>query len=214
MPDPAPARSQRPVRSGAAIAEEGPRCYGGGMAENALETHFLAHRTALARFVRARCGHQADAEDILQDLWIKLGAVATPPDEPLSYLYRMADHLIIDRARSARRRERRDDAWNEMAIGGDPPSSAAPSPERAVMARNELARVAALFDSLGEPTTGIFKSYRIEGVPQREIAERYGLSLSAIEKHLQKAYKAVLQLRDEMDAEKDTPDRLITERTE
>ena len=65
--------------------------------------------------MRARCGDASDAEDILQDLWIKIGSIAAVPDDPLSYLYRVADNLVIDRRRSAQRRERRDDAWNALA---------------------------------------------------------------------------------------------------
>jgi RNA polymerase sigma-70 factor (ECF subfamily) len=115
----------------------------------------------------------------------------------------VADNLVIDRRRSAQRRERRDDAWNALATDDAGEASPAPSAERAAIAKSELARVAALFDELGEPTTGIFRSYRIDGTPQRDIAAHFGLSLSAVEKHLQKAYKAVLQLRDKLDAEND-----------
>ena len=173
------------------------------MIADGLDGAFLAHRAALERFVRARCGDASDAEDILQDLWIKIGGIAAVPDDPLSYLYRVADNLVIDRRRSAQRRERRDDAWSALATDDAGEASPAPSAERAAIAKSELARVAALFDELGEPTTGIFRSYRIDGTPQRDIAAHFGLSLSAVEKHLQKAYKAVLQLRDKLDAEND-----------
>lgn len=183
------------------------------MVADALERVFLTHRAELARFVRARCGNAADTEDFLQDLWLKLSGVPAPPSDPLSYLYQMANNLIIDRRRSEQRRERRDDAW---ADGGaaDSETSDAPSAERLVIARSELARVAAMFDELGERTTAIFKSYRLDGAGQRDIATEHGISLSAVEKHLQKAYRAVLQLRYKLDAENGESDRLSQERAE
>lgn len=183
------------------------------MASEGLEQVLIAHRPALERFLRARCGSTVDAEDILQDLWLKVGDVATIPDDALSYLYRMADNLVTDRRRSAARRERRDDAWSQVA-GGESEASAAPSAERIVLARDELTRVAAAFDALGERTTAIFKSYRIDGIRQDAIAAAHGISRSAVEKHLQKAYRAVLQLRYKLDAENGEADRLTEEGTE
>lgn len=183
------------------------------MASEGLEQVLIAHRPALERFLRARCGSAIDAEDVLQDLWLKLGDVSVVPDEALSYLYRMADNLVTDRRRSAQRRERRDDAWSQIA-GDESGASAAPSAERIVLAKDELARVTAAFEALGERTTAIFKSYRIDGDRQDAIAAAHGISRSAVEKHLQKAYRAVLQLRYKLDAENGESDRLTEEGTE
>lgn len=177
------------------------------MASDSLEQVFLAHRPALERFLRARCGNAAEAEDLLQDLWLKLAGVMVPVAEPLAYLYRMADNLVLDRRRSAQRRERRDDAWIDFSGSGSAGVSDAPSAERAIIARGQLAQVAQAFDELGERTTAIFKSYRIDGVGQKEIAAQQGISLSAVEKHLQKAYRLVIQLRCNLDAEFGASDR-------
>ncbi len=176
-----------------------------------LESVFLAHRDALQRFMRARCGNATEAEDLLQDLWFKLANATAPIAEPLAYLYSMADNLVLDRRRSAQRRERRDDAWVDLAGGGSGGVSEAPSPERQVIAKSQLEQVAQIFDELGERTTAIFKSYRIDGEGQRDIAAQHGISLSAVEKHLQKAYRAILQIRDTLDAELGEAERLSQE---
>lgn len=178
------------------------------MGAQGLESVFMAHRDALQRFLRARCGNPAEAEDLLQELWLKLANVTAPVAEPVAYLYRMADNLMLDRRRSGQRRERRDDAWSELAGSGSSGVSDAPSAERAAIAKSELAVIEHAFIELGDRTTAIFKSYRIEGAGQREIAEQHGISLSAVEKHLQKAYRLVLQLRDKRDAELDDAGRL------
>lgn len=171
----------------------------------------MEHRDALHRFLISRCRDHSEAEDALQELWLKLTSIAVPVAEPLAYLFRMADNLILDRRRSAQRRERRDEAWTDLAGGGLGGASDAPSPERALIAKRELEQVAQIFADLGDRTTEIFKSYRIDGVGQREIAEHHGISLSAVEKHLQKAYRAVLHLRDKADADSDAAGRLAQE---
>jgi RNA polymerase sigma-70 factor (ECF subfamily) len=53
----------------------------------------------------------------------------------------------------------------------------------------------------GERTDHIFRRHRVEGASQKEIAKELGISLSAVEKHLQKAYRALIDLRRRLDAE-------------
>lgn len=168
------------------------------MSGGGLQAVFMAQRPALLRFLRAR-GAGEDAEDLLQDLWVKLegGPPAVPVAEPLAYLYRAADNLMLDRRRSAVRRSAREDAWGEAADGAEPGVSDAPSAERVLSGRDELRRVQGALDALGERTASIFRRHRVEGIGQRDIAEEAGISLSAVEKHLQKAYRALATLKAE-----------------
>ena len=91
-----------------------------GMATG-LSAIFMANRAALLRFLRAR-GAGDNAEDLLQDMWMKLEAKDLGPvSVPVPYLYRMANNLMLDRYRSAIRRERREQDWAEverMAVRG------------------------------------------------------------------------------------------------
>ena len=57
-------------------------------------------------------------------------------------------------------------------------------------------------------TAQILKMYRLDGVSQKAIANTLDLSLSAVEKHLQRAYRTLQFLREELD---DTPQLLQTE---
>jgi RNA polymerase sigma-70 factor (ECF subfamily) len=67
-----------------------------------------------------------------------------------------------------------------------------------MIARERLADVERMLRDLGERTYEIFRLYRVEELPQRVIAERFDISLSAVEKHLQKAYRglAVYRVRE------------------
>lgn len=170
------------------------------MRDGGLEAVFLANRTALLRFMRARGGTE-DAEDLLHELWLKLSvALPTGPiADPLAYLYRMADNLMHDRRRAASRRRGRETAWSDTASGVSPGASDAPSAERMLLARDELARIEAALAMLGTRTVQIFRRYRIDGVCQKTIAVEQGISLSAVEKHLQRAYRRIMAARGEAD---------------
>ncbi len=183
----------------------------GEMNDGGLEAVLLSNRAALLRFIRAR-GGPADAEDLLQELWLKLSAIppAGPIADPLAYIYKIADNMMHDRRRATFRRERRETQWTEAEAGVITEASAAPSAERILSARDELARVAQCLAELGERTDHIFRRFRIDGASQKVIAAEQGISLSAVEKHLQRAYRAIIRLRagnGDTDGDAGLPDR-------
>lgn len=161
-----------------------------------LEAVFLDSRPALLRFLRARGAGDA-AEDLLQELWVKAAKGALEPiADPLAYLYRTANNLVLDRHRSELRRGRREQQWSHGSTG----SEGEPSPEHVLAAREQLRAAEAVLARLGERTETIFRRYRLEGITQVQIANEMGISLSAVEKHLQKAYRALIECRRQSDA--------------
>jgi RNA polymerase sigma-70 factor (ECF subfamily) len=145
---------------------------------------------------------------VLQDLVVKLESRPSGPiADPRAYLYRMAENLLLDRIRSEGRRRGREQAWVGARSGSALDVDDRPSPEQALIARERLALVSAALAALPERTLSVFRRYRIDGVPQREIAAELGISLSAVEKHLQKAYQAVVAARARLDAETPCPQR-------
>lgn len=160
-------------------------------------------RSDLLRFMLVRQCDPAHVEDLLQDLYMKLTSIRTGPvSNPRAYLYQMANNLLHDHRRGRRRQQERDDHWTRNRIGPDLGKDAAPSPEESAIARDELERVNAAIASMPDRTAQILKMYRLDGVSQKAIASSLDLSLSAVEKHLQRAYRKLLLLREELD---DTP---------
>ncbi|MBL0925759.1 MAG: RNA polymerase sigma factor [Sphingomonadaceae bacterium] len=166
-----------------------------------LEAIFFEHRDLLQRFLRAR-GAGEQAEDLVQEVWLRASAKGSGPiGNPRSYLFRVAHNLMIDIHRSDVQRSRREEYWSD-ANGGDLAEvSDEPSAERAVIAQSMLARAHDVMDELGEPTTTIFRRFRIDGVGQKTIARDLSVSLATVEKHLQKAYRAMAALKQELDTE-------------
>lgn len=166
-----------------------------------LEAVFIAERPALLRFLSAR-GAGDDAEDIMQELWVRLrGRVGGPVADPRSYLFRAANNLMLDRARSERQRRGREREWARPDGENDPERAAEATSEEVLLSREALGEAERELDALGERTARIFLRYRLQGHAQRLIAETEGISLSAVEKHLQKAYRAMIDLRRRSDAD-------------
>jgi RNA polymerase sigma-70 factor (ECF subfamily) len=164
-----------------------------------LEQVYLINRDRLLRFLRAR-GAGDDADDLLQELWLKASSgVSGPVRDPLPYLFRVANNLMLDRRRRLLRQARRDHAWADLDAAPREQASELPSNERAAIARTELAAAEQALAEVGERTDSIFRRFRLDGANQREIAAEQGISLSAVEKHLQKAYRALIDLRRRLD---------------
>jgi RNA polymerase sigma-70 factor (ECF subfamily) len=170
-------------------------------AQSGLAAVFLENRAILLRFLRAR-GDRDLAEDLLQELWLKASAGAsTPISDPLAYLFRTASNLLLDRRRADFRRQRREADWANPARAGTAESTDLQSGERIAIARDHLRLVDATLAELGERTDAIFRRFRVDAISQREIAKEFGISISAVEKHLRKAYRALVELRRRLDAE-------------
>lgn len=173
------------------------------MAQNSssagLEQAFLANRERLLRFLLARGAGEA-AEDLLQEIWLKIAARDSGPiASPLSYLFRTADTLMIDRFRSARQAERRERDWSETNDGTMPGASDAPSAERHLIGREQARLALQTLEALGPRPAAIFRRHRVDGVPQRLLADEFGVSLSTVESDLRRAYAALAELKERID---------------
>lgn len=161
-----------------------------------LEEAYLAHRERLLRFLRARGGGES-AEDLLQELWLRLAAAPDPAAAcGLGYMMRAADRLMIDRYRSERQATLRDKAWSEAQPGMDDGIAPTPDPERDLVARQEVARVERALAELGPRAAAILRRHRIDGLTQREVAAEFGVSLSTVESDLRRAYARIVAIRE------------------
>jgi len=169
----------------------------GGTTAAGLQALMQQERGRLIRFLAAR-GAGDEAEDLFHELWQKMGALSDRPvGEPLSYLFRAAENLIRDVRRAAASRDRRHQDWHDLA---DAPIER-PGGERALVAREQLTAIEAALAGLGPRVDAIFRRYRLDGVGQADIAAEWGISLSSVEKDLQKAYRTLTELKARFDAE-------------
>ena len=81
---------------------------------------FEAQRPRLLRLAYRMTGSFAEAEDVVQDAWLRWSRVEESVDQPSAYLTRIATRLCLDRMRSARaRHETYVGAWlPDPLVGG------------------------------------------------------------------------------------------------
>ncbi len=160
------------------------------MNESGLKAVFLEERPTLVRLLIARLGSREEAEDVTQEMWLKLEQLAPKPvSQPAAYLFRMAANLASDRRISAARGGVRNSAWLEA----QPAAEELPGAERALLARERLAHVETALAAMPERMRAALRMYRLEELPQKQIAENLGMTLSGVEKLLR---RAVRQLHD------------------
>jgi RNA polymerase sigma factor (sigma-70 family) len=173
-----------------------------GEREAGLLAILASERAALLRFLAARTGDPAAAEDLLQELWIKVRqAEHGPIANGRAYLFRIAQNLVLDGLRERRRREAREMAWSGQAAGagagaGEPADPAATA-EEGLISRDEAERLARAIETLPEGARRVLRLHKIEGLSHAEVAERLGISRSGVEKHMAVAMAHLRkQLRD------------------
>jgi RNA polymerase sigma-70 factor (ECF subfamily) len=157
---------------------------------------YLERRTDLVRFFAMRLRSISAAEDLVQDIYVRLSGLEQPAEiqNPMAYLYRLGSNLMLDRLRGERRTAHRDGAWLDsqtMRVGTEE-ISAEPSAEAAVAARQRLALLTAAISELNPQTQRIFRMHKFEGLSHPEVAAALGISRSAVEKHMMAALKHLL----------------------
>lgn len=140
---------------------------------------FFRVRSALVR--RGRTTH--DADDLVQEAWVRLACYEREQTvaKPEAFLMRTALNLSID-AHRARVNHGEEVLLEEVVL-----VDSAPGAEAVVLARERLARLSLCLGRLNEKTRDIFLSHRVDGMTYQEIAQRHGLSISTVEKHIAKA---------------------------
>ncbi|WP_232629814.1 sigma-70 family RNA polymerase sigma factor [Methylobacterium sp. Leaf118] len=139
-----------------------------------LLVELLRHRPQLVETARrvVRCG--ARAEDVVQDVCLKVcqNGVAAEVADAAGFLRRMVHNAAIDAVRQTGRECRR----SAPEEAGDAVPAPCDCPLRRLEARQTLHRAIAALDEAPARTREAFLSHRIDGVPQKDIAARAGVS--------------------------------------
>jgi RNA polymerase sigma-70 factor (ECF subfamily) len=165
-------------------------------ADNPLLGAYLERRELLVRYFRARLNSQEAAEDLVQEIFIKVRAyVGEPVANPGAFLYRMGTNLMLDAIKQRRRAERRDAEWRDAetdSTAGEDISRTVPADE-AVSARQRLTLVIAAVSELPAPMREAFRLHKLEGLSHAETAKAMGVSRSSVEKYIMTCLKLILE---------------------
>lgn len=160
----------------------------------ALTRLLLAERPSLLRLAQRIVGNAPAAEDVAQSLWFKVQRIEDDPPilNKRAYLFRLATNVAVDHAQDeSRRRDAHAEAMVLLSDGVEGISG-----ERVALTRDGVARVQAVIAALPPRTREIFLLSRMEGMAQRAIASHLGVSRPTVEKHLRRAFDAVMAVTD------------------
>lgn len=147
------------------------------------------------------------AADVVQESYerlIRLERAQVPIAEPRALLYQTARRVIVDQYRRERLRQHDDvDALDEAELPNLP---AHLEPDSALASTQALQAYAAAIEALPPRCREAFMLFVFEDLPQREIAERMGTSVSMIEKHIARGRLACRQCEDQLSADGDSGD--------
>lgn len=163
--------------------------------ENDLAERSRKLRGALTRYFQRRLPNTHEVDDLVQEVFLRIVRRGNSQqlDQFEGYVFQTAASVMKDRFR--RRRARMSDG--HVAFDPDLHGQSDVSPEQTVLAREALRSTTRAIMALPERTRTIFVLRRLEGLSHPEIARRLGLSLSTVEKHIQRAAKQLLSLGEE-----------------
>jgi RNA polymerase sigma factor (sigma-70 family) len=152
--------------------------------------NLLPHEPDLRAWLSRRVKPPLEVDDIVQETYAVFGALETVEHirSPRNYMFQTAYSLLVVQIRRATVVP----FESLSGLKGMEFVSDHPSPEQDALARHELRRVKSLIDGLPPRQREAFALLKIEGLSQKEIARRMGVSLSTVEKHLAKAVAALV----------------------
>ncbi|MFI9778017.1 RNA polymerase sigma-70 factor [Streptomyces sp. NPDC051956] len=183
------------------------------MATDTVIEVFEEHRPVLMGVAYRMLGRVADAEDVVQDAWLRWAqADRDGVREPRAYLVRVATRLAIDRLRQAQtRREAYVGPWLPEPLVTDFGPTAPDTAEAAVLAESVSLAVLVVLESLSPLERAVFVLREAFGFPFAEIAATLERSESAVRQLAGRARKHVDERRPRFDVDP-VEQRDLTER--
>lgn len=158
-----------------------------------------AEGARLRNFIRRRVGDEADAEDILQEVFfefVEAFRLMKPIEQAGAWLFRVARNRIIDRFRRRKRDplagdQPKNEDGERLALEDLLPSAEA-GPEAAYARSLLLAELDEAIDDLPDDQREIFIAHEIEGRSFKDVAEATGVNINTL---LARKRYAVVRLR-------------------
>jgi RNA polymerase sigma-70 factor (TIGR02957 family) len=157
---------------------------------------FVTHRSLLFTVAYEMLGSAADAEDVVQETWLRWADASTRDEvrEPRAYLVRIVTRLSLNRLRTLARRR-------EDYIGEWLPEPLLTSPDLAddiELAESVSIAMLTVLETLGPAERAVFVLREVFDVPYDEIAEALDKSAAAVRQIAHRARQHVAARRPRM----------------
>lgn len=144
----------------------------------------------LRHLLRREGRSREDADDLIQEAFLRLHLYcrAGEVQREEAFLARTVLNLSVDLHRKEHR-----GLYVDQPVETLPLVDFLPTPDEELAAEERLAKAGFILDALGPRTRDIFLMHRVDGYSCAQVAARFGISVSAVEKHIA---RAVLCLMD------------------
>lgn len=166
------------ARAARALAEGAP--------QGPLYEAYVRLGPVLAAFLRRRTGCDQVAQDLLQDVWLRVANAAAEDqriDNPDAFLQRVAGNLALDWLRRNRFRS----SFHDMEADATGVASTAPDAERVYQARRAIDYLRIVIDELPAGRRKAFLLCRGEGLTAKEAGRRLGIAEKTVKHQLASA---------------------------
>jgi len=151
----------------------------------------LPHEGAVRAWLKRWMGRAQDIEDVIQEAYCRLASMSDVSHivSGRAYLFQTTRNIVLEQVRRSKivNIQNVADLASLSAIDESPP------PEQVVSGVRELQRVQQMIDQLPRPCRRVFVLRRVYGESQRDIARRFGISESAVEKQAMRGLKLILK---------------------
>lgn len=150
-------------------------------------------RPLIAYFLK-RTRNTAEVEDLVQETFYRIIRRSDGDNirNPEAFLFQTAANLLRDHARREATQASSLSSYADLSN-----TTEVLSPERVLQSKQSLKSILAALESVSEVTRDIFILHRLENMKYKEIASLYGISQSAVEKHMMKAIAHLIRSREE-----------------
>lgn len=164
---------------------------------------FEEHRATLGGVAYRMLGRFADAEDVVQEAWLRWSAADREDvHDPRGYLVRVTTRLALDRLRLAHtRRETYVGPWLPEPVATDFGTTVPDTAERAVLADTVSLALLVVLESLSPLERAVFVLREAFGFPYADIAEVLDRSEAAVRQLAGRARRHVAERRPRFDVD-------------
>lgn len=159
----------------------------------------LPHEGRVRIWLASRWRGAVDVDDIVQEAYCRLSALTSIAhiENPLAYFRRTAHASAVDILRQTTAKNilsMTENDWFDVL-------DESPSADRVMEATEEWGRVNSVLATLSDTCRQVIELRRIEGLSQRDTAERLGVSENVVENNIVRGIKRVLAVMAHQDAE-------------
>lgn len=175
---------------------------GGGVGMEAEAQEIWQHiHHGLRAFIAKRVANEAEADDIVQDVWLKMqrGLDGLKDQRRLiSWIYQIARHAIIDHYRASWRRREMPAGLAADLEAYQSSSAMTTVSEDSGQLRRELAGcLRPMIERLSEEYRQAVRLIEVDGLTLQAAAKRLGLSLSGMKSRVQRGRKLLKQMLED-----------------